>query len=242
MSLLCILYKVYERMILGQISPSVEDQLTPDQAESRPGRSCCDEVLNLTQYIEDGFERKNITGAVFVDLSVAYDIVNHRALMLKVAKIRIIGSLLDNRRFYVEIEGKKSRWRSQKNGLPQGSVLFPTLFNVYTNDQPTFHNSKRFIYADDLCLATQAESFTIIQEKLSDVLKSVVEYYAKWSLNANPGKTQVCSFHLNNRHAKTELEIRWNYERLKNKNITRRDLGQDTLIQRTRAKAKEANF
>ena len=64
--------------------------------------------------------------------------------------------------------------------------------------------------------ATQAESFNIIQERLSDALKSLAENYAKWSLNANPGKTQICSFHLNNRHAKTELEIKWNNERLKN--------------------------
>ena len=146
------------------------------------------------------------------------------ALMLKIAKtikntplVRIIGSLLTNRRYYVEMDSKKSRWRNQKNGLPQGSVLAPTLFNIYTNDQLTFFNIRRFIYADDLCLATQAESFDFIQERLSDALKELAEYYTKWSLNANPGKTQVCSFHLKNRHAKTELEIRWNNERLKNK-------------------------
>ena len=73
---------VYERMILGRNSPSVEDHLTPDQAGFRPGRLFCGQVLNLTQYIEDGFERKNITGAVFVDLSAAYDTVNHRPGLL----------------------------------------------------------------------------------------------------------------------------------------------------------------
>ena len=144
--------------------------------------------------------------------------------MLKVAKtikniplVKIIGSLLKDRRFYVEMEGRKSRWRNQKNGLPQGSVLSPILFNIYTNDQPIFNNIRRFIYADDLCLATQAKSFSVIQERLSGALEALSEYYKKWSLNANPGKTQVCSFHLNNKQAKTELEIRWNNERLTNK-------------------------
>ena len=78
-SLLSILYKLYERLIMTRISPIVEEQMSPDQAGFRPGRSCCDQLLNLTQYIEDGFEEKKITGTVFVDLTAAYDTVNHRA-------------------------------------------------------------------------------------------------------------------------------------------------------------------
>ena len=118
-SLLCILYKLYERMIMARISPTVEEQLTPDQAGFRPGRSCCDQLLNLTQFIEDGFERKQITGAVFVDLTAAYDTVNHSLLINKVAKcvknsriVKIIQSLLANRRFFVEMDGKKIRWHT----------------------------------------------------------------------------------------------------------------------------------
>ena len=66
------------------------------------------------------------------------------------------------------MDGKKSRWRTQKNGLPQGSVLAPTLFNIYTNDQPEFVNIRRFIYADDLCLATQSTTFETIEQRLTD--------------------------------------------------------------------------
>jgi len=53
-SLLCILYKLYERMIMDRMSPTVEEKLNPDQAGFRPGRSTCGQLLNLTQYIEDG--------------------------------------------------------------------------------------------------------------------------------------------------------------------------------------------
>ncbi len=164
-------------MILSRICETVKEHLSADQAGFRPGRSCSSQVLNLTRYIEDGFETKQITGAVFVDLTAAYDSVNHRTLLLKVAQtiqnstlVQIIESLLSNRRFYVEMEGKKSTWYIQNNGLPQGSVLAPVLFNIYTNDQPRYQNINRYIYADDLCIATQSNSFNIIEERLSDAL------------------------------------------------------------------------
>ena len=214
--LLCITYKLYERMIMSRLAPTIEDQLTPDQAGFRPGRSCCSQVLNLTQFIEEGFENRQITWAVFVDLTAAYDTVNHRSLLLKVAQmtqnstiVRIIGSLLENRSFYVEMDGRKSRWRNQRNGLPQGSVLAPLLFNIYTNDLPQLQDTRRFIYADDLCIATQSRSFKTIEERLTRALSSLSDYYKKWHLKANPTKTQVCSFHLNNHQANRKLQIKW---------------------------------
>jgi len=222
-SLLCILFKLYERMILARIGPIIDELLSPDQAGFRPGRSCCGQVLNITQHIEDGFETGKVTGAVFVDLTAAYDTVNHRLLLLKLAKmvrntstVRIIQSLLENRRFFVEMDGKRSRWRSQTNGLPQGSVLAPTLFNVYTNDLPQFNNIRRFIYADDLGLTTQHKSFEVIERRLTAALNSLSVYYKNNFLNANPSKTQVCAFHLNNHQAKRQLNIVWNGKKLAN--------------------------
>ena len=61
-SLLCILYKLYERMIMDHMSPTVEEKLNPDKAWFRPGRSTCGQLLNLTQYIEDGYEERQIPG------------------------------------------------------------------------------------------------------------------------------------------------------------------------------------
>ena len=213
---------MYERLILSRITPTVEAQLSPDQAGFRSGRSCCGQVLNLVQYIEDGFQEGKITGAVFVDLTAAYDTINHRLLLTKVAKVirnssivSIIQSLLTNRRFYVEMGGKQSRWRVQKNGLAQASVLAPTLFNIYTNDQPEFNNIRRFIYADDLCIATQASNFETIEERLANALEELSRYYKKSCLNANPGKTQTIAFHLKNHLAKRMLNITWENKPLK---------------------------
>ena len=108
-----------------------------------------------------------ITGAAFVDLSAAYDTVNHRILIQKLYNTtqdsqlcRVFQNMLSNRRFYVELNNEHSRWIKQKNGLHQGSVFSPILFNIYTNDQPIPDGTCNFIYADDLCVTAQYSSFT----------------------------------------------------------------------------------
>ena len=79
-SLLCHLYKLYERLILNRLSPVIEHVLIPEQAGFRPSKSCTAQVLNLIQHIEDGFETGKSPAIVLVDLSAAYDTVNHRRL------------------------------------------------------------------------------------------------------------------------------------------------------------------
>ena len=216
-SLLCHLYKLYERLILNRLSPIIEHVLIPEQAGFRPGKSCTAQVLNLTQHIEDGFETGKITGIVLVDLSAAYDTVNHRRLLEKVYNMTrdyrlmcMIRTLLENRRFFVELGGKRSRWRSQRNGLPQGSVLAPLLFNVYTNDQPIHLGTRSFVYADDYAVTTQSTDFAPIEETLTSALRGLSEYYTTNQLRANPTKTQVSLFHLRNRECGKQLNISWN--------------------------------
>ena len=114
------------------------------------------------------------------------------------------------------MDGRRSRWQKQKNGLPQGSVLAPMLFNIYTNDQPQFQNIWRFIYADDLCTATQFKSFFAIERQLTNALRSLSDYYKKWFLNANPGKNRVCAFHLNNHQPQRKLKIQRDKKMLEN--------------------------
>ena len=89
------------------------------------------QVLNLTQHTEDGFETGEITGIVVVDISAAYDTVNHHIMLEKVYNMTrddrlmcMIRTLLENRRFFVELGGKRSRWRSQRNGLPHFSSTY----------------------------------------------------------------------------------------------------------------------
>ena len=125
-SLLCHMYKLYERLILNRISSSVDQHLIKEQAGFRPGKSCCSQLLNLTQHIEDGYQRGMITDAAFVDLSAVYDTVNHRLIIRKLYDFtedsplyRVIQNILSSRRFYVELNKDRTRWRNQKNELPQ---------------------------------------------------------------------------------------------------------------------------
>ena len=215
-SLLCHTYKLFERMLLNRLNLITEDAIIQEQSGFRSGKSCTSQLLNLTQHIEDGFEKSAITGTVFVDLSAAYDTVNHKLLLNKLYDLTrdakfttLVRDMLSNRRFIVDLNGQKSRWRKQTNGLPQGSVLSPVLFNIYTNDQPIHPETRSFIYADDLCIAAQNSTFESIESTLSDALEHLDQYYKENHLRTNPDKTQTCSFHLRNRETKRKLEIKW---------------------------------
>ena len=76
--------------------------------------------------------------------------------------VRLIELFLRNRPFRVHIGDDTSTWRTHVNGLPQGSVLSPTLFNLYTNDLPVTR-SRKFIYADDICLTKQAQRYAELE-------------------------------------------------------------------------------
>ena len=114
-SLLCHTYTLYERMILNRISPVVKQRLIKEQAGFRTGKSCTSQLLNLTQHIEDGYQRGMITGAAFVDLFAAYETVKNKILIQKLYNItqdsplcRVIQKLLSSSRFYVELNNERS--------------------------------------------------------------------------------------------------------------------------------------
>ena len=157
-----------------------------------------------------------ITRTAFVDLSAAYDTVNHRFLIQKLYNITqdsalcgVVQNLLSNRRFYVELSNERNRWRLQKNGLPQGSTLSPIPFNIYTNDQPIHDGTRSFIYEDDLCITAQYPTFTEVEDTIEEALSDLTPYYRNKSA-CEPCKTQVTAFHLRNREVKRSLNIAWN--------------------------------
>ena len=137
----------------------------------------------------------------------AYDTVNYRTLIYKLYIItqdsqlcRVPPHMLSNRRFYVELNNERSRWRIQKNGL----------FHIYTNDHPLHDGTRSFIYADDLCVTAPYSSFTEVERTIGDALDKLTQYYRSNSMCANPDNTQVIAFHLRSNEAKRSLKVVWN--------------------------------
>ena len=91
---------------------------------------------------------------------------------------RLTRLLLENRRFFVELNGKSSRWEIQKNGLPQDSVRDPVLFNTYINDQPVSPTTRSFVYADDLGIAAQNSDVNVIEATFTSALAKLTTYYS----------------------------------------------------------------
>ena len=80
-SLLCVPYKILERLIYARVEPLIDPLLPKEQAGFRRGKLTVDQIVLLTQNIEDFFEAKKKAGAVFIDLTAAYDTVWHRGLI-----------------------------------------------------------------------------------------------------------------------------------------------------------------
>ena len=110
-----------------------------------------------------------------------------------------------------KVNDKKSRWRSQKDGLSQGSVLANLLVNIFTNDQPLPTECSRFIYDDNVCITTQQSDFQHVEQILELALDEMGIYYWRIHLKPNSAKTQICCFHLRNIYAKRKFNVTWTF-------------------------------
>ena len=213
-SLLCVPYKILERLIYARVEPLIDPLLPKEQAVFRRGKSTVDQVVLITQNIEDSFEAKKKAGAVFIDLTPAYDTVWHRGLTCKLLRllpdkhmVKMIMELVRNRSFTLTTgDSKQSRLHRLKNGVPQGSVLAPLLFNIYTYDLPSMI-SRKFAYADDLALLHSSGNWKELEGTLSQDMSTLSAYLHTWRLNLSHIKTVTAAFHLNNREAKREIKV-----------------------------------
>ena len=120
--------------------------------------------------------------------------------------LKILSVMTGTRKFLVCSGGSESKMYKIRNGVPQGSVLAPSLFNIYIGDLPET-KSQKLGYADDWALASQSSTFDTIERTLPDVMTQLKRYFDKWYLRMNSSKTTRTAFHLNNHTANITMEV-----------------------------------
>ena len=168
-------------------------------------------ALELTDIIRREIDKKNVPFSVFLDLSKAFDTLDHGILLTKLqyygikgTPLRFFESYLTKRAQYVEFDGISSMTREIYTGVPQGSILGPLLFIIYINDLPAATDSLDFIlYADDTTLSSPICSFThggvSDINHVSDVINLELSRISDWlavnKLSLNAKKTKFMVFH-----------------------------------------------
>ena len=136
--------KILERLIYNQLNHFLEKQniLFKHQFGFRKNYSTEQAILELTDNLKMKIDSCETISSIFLDLSKAFDTVNHQILLQKLYRygIRVpllwFKSYLENRSQYVEVENVKSNPLTIQCGIPQGSTLGPLLFLIYVNDIP----------------------------------------------------------------------------------------------------------
>jgi len=181
--LLCVPFKILERLIYTCVDPIIDPLLPREQADFRHGRSTVDQVTLLAQDIEDSFSAEKKAGAVCVNLTAAYDTVWHHGLTCKLLRllpdrhmVDMIMEMFGNHSFTLTTgNGKRTRLRRLKNGVTQGSVLTPLLFNIYISDLPATI-SRKYAYADDLAIMHVDGDCQAVEGVLTKDMTTVGEY------------------------------------------------------------------
>lgn len=202
-SILPIVSKMLERIINRQLLKYLsENSLLPErQFAFQPGRSAMDMSACLTQTWSDALEKGHEVRIVSLDLSRAFDRVWHDGLLTKLSACGIGGQLhawlssfLQERTQSVTVRGQESAYLPVKAGVPQGSVLGPTLFLVFLRDMGDGVRSTLDFYADDCTLHSVVEDRSeraTIGNYINDDLRIIQRWADTWHASFNADKTHA---------------------------------------------------
>lgn len=190
-SVLPILSKVYERVILHQLLEYIETLYKNTQHGFRKSRSTVTCLLKLRDDILKAMSRGEVTVAVFADYSKAFDTIDYATLLRKLEKLNFSKDFLHwlteyiaDRKHFVQIDDNSSSMRNTGFGVPQGSILGPVIFNLYFIDLPNHLNVSGLLqYADDTTVYDHCKA-TQVAEKTGELVKDL-QNLISWSTNSN---------------------------------------------------------
>ena len=204
--------------------------LSSEQFGFCKGRSCVTQLLNVLNTWFYYLDNNIPVDAIYLDFQKAFDSVPHKRLIEKLRGYGIrdnllswIESFLSSRSQYVSVNGYNSKSIPVTSGVPQGSVLGPTLFIYYINDLPGLCEALCKIFADD------TKTFKPIKCsedscKIQRTLNALSAWSEKWLLGFNAGKCNILHLGKNNKQQDYFMKNGDNYVKL-NKSEFEKDLG-----------------
>ena len=180
--------KLFESLINEQLKHFLTDNsiLNPTRPGFRQGHSTITAVISVTNYIINALDIKKSCAALYIDLSQAFDTVDHHLLLQRLQSIGFgstvlswFSNYLSGRTQCVSLDKCTSSLLEVKMGVPEGSVFGPILFYIYINNLgKDLKQTKVHLYADDIILYTSAtsvkEAITYLQSAFSQVQISLV--------------------------------------------------------------------
>ena len=208
-SLLTSISKLFEKVVFSQLYDYFRnnDLFYDSQYGFLKNHSTEYAAKELTDKVLKDIDERNISLAIFMDLSKAFDTLDHSILINKLAYYGIHGaalrwftSYLTGRSQYVEIDGVSSNILLLSTGVPQGSILGPLLFLIYMNDIPNCTEHFNFIlYADDTTLNNTVQIPSLSPVDINNDLAKVYDWLAVNKLSLNVRKTKYVIFHATNK-------------------------------------------
>jgi hypothetical protein len=186
-------------------------------------------VTELCYNIVNSFEYNQSTLAVFLDLSKAFDTINHDILLKKLEWYGVRGralewfrSYLSNRTQFVLYNLTKSSTHTIPCGVPQGSVLGPLLFIIYTNDLPNcLTYSKAILFADDTTIYLNKENTLDMFDYVNSDLGALSEWFRANKLSLNVGKTNYVVFKENTKSIAEYQQIKIGKDIIERKSVVK---------------------
>ena len=187
-SVLCTLSKIYERLVYNRLINFLlkNDALYKYQFGFRDKHSTELALILLMDKITAAFDNNEFTVAVFLDLSKAFDMVNHSIIINKLEHYGVRGiplswfkSYFSYRKQYVSYNGTDSSLCNTIScDVPQGSILGPLLFSIFINDLHNASNSLFYIlFADDSNLLLNGPNINELCKQINQEIKTVVEWF-----------------------------------------------------------------